>query len=321
MNNISEEIRPKTIAEENVKQKIEEVITFFKTEENMNTSNKKLYLVDKLKNNHYYFNNPSLNNELSKTIIERNIGLLECILRDKLIIEFDPIMTKDDSIDCLFANSVNGYRIMKDDFSIESNINRNMKEMKIEDLTFYITEISKDDKSIKFLRRYTNAKTLKKKSLPFKLINNSLENMNDELFFIDNNIDSVIINDQYVLVLNRYSFEIIFNYKENYKTNLQKALELIEKAELIENFEQFKEDCTEGVLIAKKFTKIMKEDNITTIKKNISRVPAAIEKADIPIEFKGGKIIYNDKTEIYFLPEILSDGFAETLIGKKVRTS
>lgn len=298
--------------------KAKEELKYFLQTSNLERSKIKLYLVEKCTNKHYYFNKPVLNSTIGQNICRNNIKLLNSILRDKLIVEFNPVHIIEETIDCLNANDVDGFKIMMADIIDSDNINNNMNELEVEQLTFYLIDITIDEKNIKFFRRYTNAKTLKKRSTPYRILDNSLHEMKDELFFIDNIVDVAIINNQHILVLNRYSFEIIMNYKDNYLNNLQKALEIIKSSNLIENFNDFRDDCMDSIAIAKKFTNIMKKDNITVIKNNISKVPKAIERADIPVDFKNNKIIYKDKSEIYYIIDILSDSFAETLIGNKI---
>lgn len=301
------------------KDKALEIIEHFNNSEVIKQSNIRIYLVEKLENKHYYFHKPSLD----KKAIGNNIGnialaSIKSILDDKYIGRFNPVKNLDEVIDYISIDEVRGLNTLNNDLALSSNINLNMKELSITNLCFYMIEIEDSVNNIKLFRRYTNAKTLRKKATPYSLVNNSLNKTKDELFFIDNVIDMAILNNKHVLIFNRYSFEIITNYKDNYIDNLNKALDIIKESNLIENFEAFKEDCVDSVLIAKKFTNIMKKDNLTTIKNNLPKVPVAIAKADIPIMFRNNKLVYRNKSEIYYIIDILSDGFAETLIGSKI---
>lgn len=301
------------------KDKALEIIEHFNNSEVIKQSNIRIYLVEKLENKHYYFHKPGLD----KKAIGNNIGnialaSIKSILDDKYIGRFNPVKNLDEVIDYISIDEVRGLNTLNNDLALSSNINLNMKELSITNLCFYMIEIEDSVNNIKLFRRYTNAKTLKKKATPYSLVNNSLNKTKDELFFIDNVIDMAILNNKHVLIFNRYSFEIITNYKDNYIDNLNKALDIIKESNLIENFEAFKEDCVDSVLIAKKFTNIMKKDNLTTIKNNLPKVPVAIAKADIPIMFRNNKLVYRNKSEIYYIIDILSDGFAETLIGNKI---
>lgn len=302
--------------------KVLEILEHFTKREVINESSIKMYLVEKLNNKHYYLHKPSMNKKkVGEEVSKMLLISLKNMLKDKSIVKLNPIVSIEDTLSSLKVNEVNGINTFLEDIKDCDNINTNMKEMSITDLCFYMIEIGNDINNIKFFRRYTNAKTLKKRAKPYSIINNSLSECKDEMFFIDNIIDFAMINNEDLLILNRYSFEIITNYKDDYIENLKKALKIIEESSLIENFDTFKEDCMESILIAKKFTNIMKKDNLSKIKNNLSKVPGAIAKAEIPIEFKNNKLVYRDKSEIYYIIEILSDSFAMTLIGGEITNS
>ena len=296
-----------------------ELIEYFNSDEVIEKSNIKIYLVEKLNNKHYYFHKPSLDKyKVGNDIINTTLFSIKQVLSNKTINRFNPIKRLDEVVDYIPIDEVNGLIILNNDLSKSDKINLNMKELSIPNLCFYMIEVEDGNNNIKLFRRYTNAKTLSKKAKSFSFLNNSLNKTTDEIFFIDNIIDLAILNNRHVLIFNRYSFEVITNYKDNYIDNLNKALDIIEESNLIKNFENFREECVNSISIAKKFTNIMKKDNLRTIKENLPKVPLAIEKANIPILFEDNQLVYRDKSEIYYIIDILSDCFAETLIGSKI---
>ena len=138
------------------------------------------------------------------------------------------------------------------------------------------------------------------------------------MFQIDNLIDFILIGDVNFVIMNRYSFEIITNYKDNYTKNLDNALKDIEQSQIIDNIEQFKEDCRESIKIAKQFTKAMQENSINFVLNHKEKFSAAIKEAQLPINFQNDKFIYDNKEQLSILVALLSDKYAKTLIGERI---
>lgn len=281
----------------------------------------KMYIFEKLKkNNHYLFYRPILSNDVQEEV--GSLLLVKCkeINAYNELVEFNPVLKLEGTYEGLEAVSVDGFNIFREDIADTNNVSTNMNELDIKNISGYMIELECLNKNIKIFRRYTNAKTLKKRAIPYRIFENSLGKLDEELFFIDNIVDFAIIDNTDILIFDRYSFEILMNYKDNYVSNLNIALEIIEQSCLINNYQQFKEDAYNNMRIARKFTNVMKESSIDVIVENIEKVKPTIEELELPIEFIDGQFIYEDKTQLYLITQLLSDDFARTLIGGKVRT-
>ena len=114
-----------------------------------------------------------------------------------------------------------------------------------------------------------------------RIFNDNFSKIKEKIFQFDNMVDFIVINDKDIIIFNRYSFELITNYNDNYIINLRNALSIIECSDLIDNIEQFKEDCLNSKRIAKQFTKAMQQNSISLILSNLNKVGEAIREARI----------------------------------------
>lgn len=270
------------------------------------TKNKKIYT----------FMNAQLNNPLQEEIFELISENMIKMARLNELVNFDPVSKEDYTMEILTTRDVNEYN----DF-VTSRTNQDNYINTIDDFNdkvgFYVTEFNNGQSNIKIFRRYSKSKSLSKGIL-FKCFNNILDKIEDTIFQIDESIDFICINDTNIIIFNRYSFELITGYKTNYKENLEKALIEIRSSNLINNIDQFCEDCKDSIKIAKRFTKAMANSSIELILSNLGEVEPAIREAELPIRFIENKFEYEGKENLHDLVKLLSDEYAKTLIGKRI---
>lgn len=278
-------------------------------------SSVKVQLATKNKNI-YKFMNAELSNALQKNVFDLINENMINIVRLNELVNFDPISKEDYTMEFLKTSDVNEYN----DF-INSRRNQDNYINTIDDfqdkIGFYVTELDNGQSNIKVFRRYSKSKSLSKGIL-FKCINNILDKIEEAIFQIDESIDFISIDDSNLIIFNRYSFELITGYKTNYKENLEKALMEIKESNLINNIEQFCEDCKDSIKIAKRFTKAMANSSIELILSNLGEVEPAIREAELPIRFIDNKFEYEGKENLHDLVKLLSDEYAKTLIGKRI---
>ncbi len=197
-----------------------------------------------------------------------------------------------------------------------NNPENEIDSLDIETINAYLIHLESSDgqSNLKIFRRYSKSKSLSK---GFRLIrkNNIFDKLVDNIFIVDDNIDFIVLNDETIIIINRYAFEIITNYKDNYLESLNNALQEIENSNLIGNIELFKEHCRNSMRIAKQFTRAMNNNSISMIKNNPQKVSQAIIDAQLPITFENNQFVYDSKEQLAFLVALLSDEYARTLIG------
>ncbi|SHH23441.1 Kiwa anti-phage protein KwaB-like domain-containing protein [Clostridium grantii] len=240
------------------------------------------------------------------------------IIRNNDLVEFDAVGKNDGTVETIQTVTVDGYTTLKNCKEDINNLARNIEELG--EINFYLLEMSNGTDNVKIFRRYSKAKSLSK-GIRLRIYDNQLRKIKENIFLVDDIVDFIVINDEEIIVFNRYSFEVITNYKDNYMENLDLALEEISGSELINNIEGFKEDCKNSLRIAKQFTRAMKDSSISLILENLDKVSEAIREAELPIEFVNNKFQYESKEHLSILVALLSDSYAKTLIGNRLTNS
>lgn len=276
-----------------------------------------LQLINK-HNMNYSFLGCSIDDDTQKEIFKLLKSTIKHIINENEVVEFNPVGREDGTIEELNISDVEGLRNIIKMRDNTNNFTRDLNDLG--NINAYLLEIKMGEENLKVFRRYSKSKSLSKGML-LKVLSDQFTKINENIFQIDNIVDFIVINDETIIVFNRYSFELITNYKDNYFDNLDLALLEIENSNLINNIEQFKEDCKESTRIAKQFTKAMQESSINLILEHINEVSDAIYEAQLPIEFMDNKFKYENKEQLSILVALLSDKYAKTLIGKRIRNS
>lgn len=266
----------------------------------------------------YSFLQSNINDKTQKEIADELIKATLGIIKENELSEFNPIGKDDLTVEIINVSAVEGLKKIIDMRKLQANFVEEIEELR--DINAYLLEVKNGQESLKIFRRYSKSKSLSK-GMILQVVSKQFTKIEENIFQIDNIIDFIGINDEIVIVFNRYPFEVITNYKDNYFINLDKALDEISESNLISNMEQFAEDCKESTKIAKQFTKAMQDNSINLILEHISEVSQAINEAGLPIEFIDNKFKYEGKEQLSILVALLSDKYAKTLIGKRITNS
>lgn len=276
----------------------------------------KLDLANKKKKYYSFFSAICTKNvqEEIKSMITNNLN--QIFLLNELV-EFNPVGKEDQTIEHLSAESVSGYDLLSKNKKCTENFVDKFEDLS--DVNFYVITLTNGNDTIEIFRKYSKSKSLSK-GLLYKISDTMFDKIKENIFQIDCSSDFVSINYNDIIVLNRYPFELITDYKDNYIENLNKAMCEIESSNLIDNLEEFKEDCKNSMRIAKQFTKAMQCSSISLILEHINQVNDAIREAELPIEFINNKFKYENKEQLSILVALLSDKYAKTLIGERITT-
>lgn len=266
----------------------------------------------------YSFLQSSIDNDTQKEIFKILIESTLDIVKKNELEEFNPVGKEDLIIEKINVSEVEGLKKIIDMRRDNSNFTQNIRELG--DINAYLLEVTNGQENLKIFRRYSKSKSLSKGVL-LQVVSKHFTKLNENIFQIDNIIDFIVINDEMAIIFNRYPFELITNYKDNYFVNLDRALIEISQSNLINNMEQFAEDCKESTKIAKQFTKAMQDNSINLILNNIDEVSLAINEVGLPIDFVDNKFQYEGKEQLSILVALLSDKYAKTLIGKRITNS
>ncbi|WP_195972912.1 Kiwa anti-phage protein KwaB-like domain-containing protein [Clostridium thermobutyricum] len=242
-----------------------------------------------------------LKEDLKQSLINSFIDKLKYVVKDKKVVEYNPIVTIADNIDSICINDVpNLKKIYEGLFKIEE-INTIEKFSDIHDSKAYVMILKNDEIEIALFKKFISSIYLKSKK---KFIFNEgiMEQFNKDILSIDDKFDCVSFENE-LLVFYKSSFEQIFDYKDEYTKKAIENIEKIESINVIKNIELIKEE-SEKITIKKKLAKI-KETDIEwfndQIKNNFSRIAETITTANTDITIVEGKLEINDVSDLVHL--------------------
>lgn len=175
----------------------------------------------------------------------------------------------------------------------EDNIHGDMGELDLESINFYCIKLTNTEGSMYIFRRFTKMKKIRRGFLGV-LEDNSLKKIKNDLFIgLDRDIDILVYENQ-MLIINRFALQTIFNLQDYFMERATKALDKIEHGNVIENFEDFREDCLNDRQAAQRITKILNTPGrIKGFLDTASSLPNVIGKAGLDIELnEKGQIVY-----------------------------
>lgn len=169
---------------------------------------------------------------------------------------------------------------------------------------------------------------IKKFSYPKKLLKNSifrfkkypLEQVEDEIFSIDNRVDVFEINNK-MYILSNYFFECIFSMEQEYHKKIDESKGLIKNSTLLDNDDKFLEDCLKNKRTTKKLLKLIHKNNFSKVKSEMGIVEEVIEEYDLKIKINDGKIDYNEGDSIVQILDLIGDNYYMSTILKEKRLS
>lgn len=257
-----------------------------------------------------------LSNDLKNNINSDFFKKIVSLISDSSFVPFNPVGSADNTVECIDVNDVNEYSILTSDVHTGQNILEITKDYSFGNVKCQLYTIAKGDSTIYIFKRYSNYKKLEK-GLIMHFINDMYEKVNSNIAVMDDNID-VIMFDGQIYIFSRWAFETIMNYRTNYFSTMEKAVNDIGNSKLIDGFEQFKIDCTDKLIIAKKITHAVNKGNLQKVLQNKKELLYGITYFGLDIKIKNGMVVYEHFDQLPNFVTLLSDGFAETMMKRKI---
>lgn len=182
---------------------------------------------------------------------------------------------------------------------IEENQHGDIDDIKIENINFYCIEFCHNNETVYFFRKFSKMKKLRK-GVVGVIVDNQFTRMQNEHFLgIDCEIDIIVYNEE-ALIINRYALQTIFNLSDYFIERANQAFEIVENADVINNFDEFRNHCLGDMKATQRMTKIMNTPNrIAEFIAHKDNLPGVIADAKLDIELDGdGKIVYVNDREI-----------------------
>ena len=200
----------------------------------------------------------------------------------------------------------------------EDKIFNEMKQLKIPKISFYCTQISYDGNTVYLFRQFSKMSKLRN-SFVGRFFDDELREMDSEFLGIDELSDIVFAPKYEVLIiLNHISLERIFNYRDEFLKITNAAIGDIVDQGIMQNVEQFSEDCRRDVRIMKRFTNMMSKDRLPLFFDHYDKVPEIVNALNLDLEFdEEGKIIYREKSQLFHIINLMSDAYFKSLLAER----
>lgn len=287
---------------------------------NENNLDMRLYFTRKKPSGRYQSFSPSIGDDLQRELKGIVTRALEKV-QDTDQREFSPIGSIDGCIETHSVGEVESFNDILASMEGDVVIRRAIEPKEVSKLTFYCLNIGLEGNggNILFFRRVTKFNHLKKGGILGRFVSNDFEKLDDTLLGIDSNVDIVIFGEE-MLILNHISLERIFSIQDQYFQKAGQTLDLVERANRISNFAQFREDCLSDMRITRALTKILnEEERVNQVFENFENVIHVIDifDLDIEIEEENTKLVYGDKSQLMDLTRLIRDSFYRSLINQR----
>lgn len=239
----------------------------------------------------------NLKDEIIENLVERFIKITD----DMKVVEYDPIVKIDGSIDSISVEDVTKLNEIKNNlYNIES-IEEAKKFEELQDSKAYAMVLKKDNSSIIFFKKVISSIYLKSK-MKILWFEGRMQKFNKDILSIDEKFDCVMYSDD-LLVFSKSAFEQIFDYKDEYTKKANENIAYIDNFSIINNIDLIREE-SEKVTIKKKLAKI-KSENIdwfnNQLQNNFNKIEHTINTVGLDIEIVDGKLNINDVSELIHL--------------------
>jgi len=293
-----------------------DIITFLdrvKTERPNNVMT--MFFVQKPSREKFVSFKPQISTELQKKILD--MILPSAIKSLQLtVVPYNPVGVADEENELLPPSQVESVDKFLESIKQE-NLFTDMSELKIGRINFYSIQITYDGYTVYLFRQFSRMSKLRKGVIS-QLVNNELKEMDADILGIDELCD-MVLHDDMLLIFNHISLERIFNYRDEYLKITTAAIGEIVNQGIMENVEQFSDDCQRDVRIMKRFTDMMSKERLPLFFEHYDRVPEIVNALNLDLEFdEEGKIIYREKSQLFHIINLMSDAYFKSLLAERI---
>jgi len=238
----------------------------------------------------FYCNMPGLKSDFQKDYRQRAYD----VLKGKVYEEFDVIASQADTIEIINSDKVENMKKIK--ILLNKITAKKASEInpKVSDIWGYvIAYVNKKKKKLSLYRKFTLPKAFNARR-KISIVNGNLQEIKDDIFTIDMNIDAIELENQ-SYVINRFYFETFFSFKEEYVKCVENSLEDLKKENVIENFDEFSTRCLESNNLVRKLVYVVRQDRLKWLKSNITEAKNVIDEYKLKVVIDGDQIVYSKK--------------------------
>lgn len=277
----------------------------------------KIYFSRKTNNNNskYITHNPSMSKDVQSELLDTIFPYVDKQLESLKLVDYNPLGVMDGELEHIKTSDIPLFQDFLNSISAE-NINYEMDSLRIEKIDFYCIEFSYNGKKVYMFRQFQKLKKLRQVFWT-RIINNELNAIDNDFLGIDELIDMIAF-DEKIYLLNHISLERVFSYRDEFLKKTNEALGEILTKNVINNIEQFADDCRNDIRIMKRFTSIMTKDRLPLFFENYEKVPEIVAELELDLDFdENGKIIYRERSQLFHIINLLSDSYFKSLLAQR----
>ena len=249
----------------------------------------------------YEFKKALIQDDLKEEIISSLIDRFINITNEKNVVEYDPIIKLDYSIDSICVEDVTKLNEIKDTFNNIEDIDEIQDFSEVHNSKAYAMVLKKDDINLIFFKKFISSIYLKSK-MKILWLEGRMQRFNRDILSIDDKFDCVTYMED-LLVFSKSAFEQIFDYKDEYTRKANDNIDYIDEFNIVRNIDLLREEA-EKVTIKKKLAKI-KTENIdwfnNQLQTNFNKIEHTINTVGLDIEIVDGTLKINDVSELIHL--------------------
>lgn len=276
-----------------------------------------MYFAQRTPGNKFVSFRPQIANNLQKKIMDMILPPAMKSL-ELALVQYNPVGVADEEIELLIPAQVESLAKFQESIT-DDKIYTEMKQLKIPKISFYCTQISYDGKKVYLFRQFSKMNKLRN-SFMGQFLDDELREMDSEFLGIDE-LSDIIYDPAYevLIILNHISLERIFNYRDEFLKITNAAIGDIVDQGIMQNVEQFSEDCRRDVRIMKRFTEMMSKDRLPLFFDHYDKVQEIVEALNLDLEFDNdGRIIYREKSQLFHIINLMSDAYFKSLLAERL---
>lgn len=288
------------------------------------STNKIVIIYDKKKKrkNRYKAYRLNANPKTINNIIEQMLKKLEEEFCKRKIDDYDLELATDESIQVVEKNLVMESNKLEKYITLKEDITPTLEKCENFKFNFVAIKLLLGEGEVKqeltIYRKYNNFSANFPKAFKLHFVGGEIKELSSDILCLDSLVDAFEYNG-YFYVLNRNSFNNIFEFKDVYEKIINSNKDILIKSQIIENSEQFITDCKEDGRFIKRLAKVMLANDFKEIICNKNKIKKLKVERKLNIELdKKNRIVYKDKTQAGTILNILLDHYVKSLLTNRV---
>ncbi|MDU7967670.1 MAG: DUF4868 domain-containing protein [Paeniclostridium sordellii] len=221
------------------------------------------------------------------------------------IVEKDQVINTSNVIDELIY-SIDEGRILEENFDMT----------KINFIVIQIYSYSKD-KSMYFFQKYVHPTSKYKRAYKYTLHGREARPIKKDIITLNPMVDAVLLDSKFY-ILDRKSFNTIFDFKDVFYKVIDENKQEIEDSGLFVSADVFLKECSENGKHLPRLTKVILSKGFKTVKENKHKLKELKDRYNLSFELThDNRIKYNDKEDIPDILKVLLNYFVKSALTDK----